>query len=72
MNAALSQITVEDFITLIERQLPQLWEAHARSGNRALRTVLRSAESLLAQQAGMDVATFRRTRRTEKRTSQPL
>jgi hypothetical protein len=55
-------LTPDDFLTLIERHLAELWQAHAHSGNRSLRAVLRSAETLLAERAGMDLATFRRSR----------
>src|SRR5262245_28334142 len=54
-------LTTDDFLMLIERHLPALWQAHAHSGNRSLRVVLRSAEALLAERAGMDLATFRRS-----------
>jgi len=64
MNRANEQaaLTTDDFLTLIERHLSELWQAHAHSGNRSLRVVLRSAETLLAERAGMDLATFRRSR----------
>src|SRR5262245_22228472 len=64
MNQAHEQatLTADDFLTLIERHLSELWQAHAHSGNRSLRVVLRSAETLLAERAGMDLATFRRSR----------
>ena len=55
-------LTADAFLTLIERHLSELWQAHARSGNRSLRVVLRSAEALLAERAGMDPATFRHSR----------
>lgn len=55
-------LTTDDFLTLIERHLSELWQAHAHSGNRSLRLVLRSAEALLAERSGMDPATFRRSR----------
>jgi hypothetical protein len=55
-------LTADEFLALIERHLPELWQAHAHSGNRSLRVVLRSAEALLAERAGMDLATFRRSR----------
>lgn len=60
-------LTTDDFLALIERHLPELWQAHAHSGNRALRVVLRSAEALLAERAGMDVATFRHSRPDHQR-----
>ena len=60
-------LTTDDFLTLIERHLSELWQAHAHSGNRSLRVVLRSAEALLAEHAGMDVATFRRSRHEHHR-----
>ncbi len=60
-------LTADDFLTLIERHLPELWQAHAHSGNRSLRAVLRSAEVLLAERAGMDLATFRRSRPDQQR-----
>ena len=60
-------LTTDDFLALIERHLSELWQAHARSGNRALRVVLRSAETLLAERAGMDVATFRHSRPDHQR-----
>lgn len=53
-------LTADDLLTLIERHLSELWQAHAHSGNRSLRVILRSAETLLAERAGMDLATFRR------------
>jgi len=55
-------LTADDFLALIERHLPDLWQAYAHSGNRSLRVVLRSAEALLAERAGMDPTTFRRSR----------
>jgi hypothetical protein len=55
-------LTADDFLALIERHLSELWQAQAQSGNRSLRVVLRSAEALLAERTGMDVATFRRSR----------
>lgn len=55
-------LTTDDLLALIERHLSELWQAHAHSGNRSLRAVLRSAEVLLAERAGMDLATFRRSR----------
>jgi hypothetical protein len=45
-------LTADNFLTLIERHLFELWGAHAHSGNRSLRVVLRSAETLLAERAG--------------------
>jgi hypothetical protein len=60
-------LTAEDFLTLIERHLSELWQAHARSGNRSLRLVLRAAEALLAERAGMDLATFRHVSRSHHR-----
>jgi hypothetical protein len=39
----------------------RLWQAHARSGNRSLRVVLRSPEALLAERAAM--VAWRNTRR---------
>src|SRR5262245_50452025 len=60
-------LTADDLLTLIERHLSELWQAHAHSGNRSLRTVLRSAEALLAERAGMDVAMFRRSRHEHHR-----
>jgi hypothetical protein len=60
-------LTADDFLALIERHLPDLWQAHAYSGNRSLRLVLRSAEVLLAARAGSDIATFRRVRRDQRR-----
>ena len=60
-------LTADDFLTLIERHLSELWQAHARSGNRSLRVVLRSAEALLAERAGMDPATFRSSRPDHQR-----
>jgi hypothetical protein len=62
-------LTADDFLTLIERHLSELWQAHAHSGNRSLRVVLRSAEALLAERAGMNPATFRRSRRDHHRKS---
>jgi hypothetical protein len=59
-------LTSDDFLTLIERHLSELWGAHAHSGNRSLRVVLRSAEALLAERAGMDLATFRRSHRNHQ------
>ncbi len=59
--------TADDLLTLIERLLPGLWQAHATSGSRALRTLLHVAERLLAQRAGVDVRTFRDTRRAARR-----
>jgi len=60
-------LTADEFLALIERPLSSLWQAHARSGNRSLRVVLRSAEALLAERAGMDPATFRRSRPDHQR-----
>jgi hypothetical protein len=60
-------LTADDFLALIARHLPDLWQAHAYSGNRSLRVVLRSAEALLAERAGLDLATFRRSRRNHHR-----
>lgn len=60
-------LTADDLLTLIERHLLDLWQAHAHSGNRSLRAVLRSAEALLAERAGMDVATLRRSHRDHHR-----
>src|SRR5262245_6352504 len=60
-------LTADDFLTLIERHLSELWQAHAQSGNRSLRVVLRSAEALLAERAGMDPPTFRMSRRDHHR-----
>lgn len=60
-------LTVDDFLALIERHLSELWQAHAHSGNRSLRVVLRSASALLAERAGMDLATFRRLRPDHQR-----
>ena len=62
-----TELTADDFLTLIERHLSELWQAHAHSGNRSLRIVLRSAETLLAERAGMDLATFRRSRPDRQR-----
>ena len=61
-----AQQTPDDLLTLIDRHLPSLWQAHAASGNRSLRTLLHVAETLLAQRAGVDVPTFRTTRRTRR------
>ena len=60
-------LTIESFLVLIKRHLSELWQAHAHSGNRSLRVVLRSAEALLAERAGMDVATFRHSRPDHQR-----
>jgi hypothetical protein len=60
-------LTADDFLALVERDLLELWRAHARSGNRSLRLVLRSAEVLLAERAGMDPATFRESNRNHYR-----
>ena len=60
-------LTADDFLALIERHLSELWQAHAHSGNRSLRVVLRSAETLLAERAGMDLVTFRRSRPDHQR-----
>ena len=60
-------LTLDDLLTLIERHLSELWQAHAHSGNRSLRVVLRSAEALLAERAGMNLATFRRSRPDHQR-----
>ena len=49
---ARAALTADDLLTLIERHLPALWRAYARSGNRSLRLVLRNAEALLAARAG--------------------
>lgn len=59
--------TADDFLALVERHLPDLWQAHAHSGNRSLRVVLRNAEVLLAKRAGTDLATFRRSCRVQRR-----
>ena len=64
---AQAALTAEDLLALIERHLSELWQVHAQSGNRSLRVVLRSAEALLAERAGMDVATFRRSRPDHQR-----
>jgi len=55
-------LTVDEFLALIECHLSELWQAHAHSGNRSLRVVLRNAEALLAERARIDVAAFRRSR----------
>jgi hypothetical protein len=47
--------------------MPDLWQAHAQSGNRSLRVVLRSAEALPTERSGMDLTTFRRSRRDHQR-----
>jgi hypothetical protein len=60
-------LTADDFLALIERHLSELWQAQSRSENRSLRVVLRSAEALLAERAGMNLATFRRSRRDHQR-----
>ena len=60
-------LTTDDFLALIERHLSDLWQVHAHSGNRSLRVVLRSAEALLAERAGMDLAIFRRSRPNHQR-----
>jgi hypothetical protein len=52
---------------LIERRLSELSQAQSRSVNCSLRVVLRSAEALLAERAGMNLATFRRSRRDYQR-----
>jgi hypothetical protein len=52
---------------LIERRLSELSQAQSRSVNCSLRVVLRSAEALLAERSGMDLATFRRSRRDHQR-----
>jgi len=52
-----SGVWARSFLALIERHLSEVWQAYARSGNRSLRVVLRSAEALLAERAGMDSAT---------------
>jgi len=59
--------TADDFLALVERHLPELWQVHAHSGNRALRVVLQNAEVLLAERAGIDLATFRRSRGIQRR-----
>jgi hypothetical protein len=53
-----SALTADAFLALIDRHLSDLWQVLARSGNRSLREVLRSAEALLVERAGMDPATF--------------
>jgi hypothetical protein len=60
-------LTADDFLALIERHLSELRRVHAHSGNRSLRVVLHSAEALLAERAGMNLATFRRSRRDHQR-----
>jgi hypothetical protein len=62
-----AQQTPDDLLTLIDRHLPSLWQAHAACGNRSLRTLLHVAETMLAQRAGVDVPTFRTTRRRTRR-----
>lgn len=44
-------LNAEGLLALIERHLPALWQAHARSGNHSLRLVLRRAETLLVTRA---------------------
>lgn len=60
-------LTADDFLMLIKRHLSELWQAQSRSVNCSLRVVLRSAETLLAERAGMNLATFRMLRRDHQR-----